>query len=290
LPATAKEGDLFFDTTNNQLYVWHNGAWTQAQAVAASSAPDAVRFVTTLPALPKPAYPAGTIVLNKADDKLWQNVAGVWTEVPLQPNIAAHSITAGMIAAGAIGASEANIASLWAGLIATNKIQAGQIAAGAIGASEIAAGAISADKLAANQVLIGAAQIADGSITTLKIGGHAVIVPAGFTQQSWLTASTTLTEIAKVTFTLPYAGAVIANLSLQINYGGAPDEWLAQLYIDGALAGGAYGSAAAHQTSAACGGYVQLAAGTHTVSASFRSTNTANAPGFITLYAMAAMR
>jgi hypothetical protein len=220
-PATGTEGHAFFDTTNSQLYIWHNGAWVMAQAVTVPNSGDGVRFVSTLPPLPDPAYPAGSVVLNKADDKLWQNVAGVWTVIPVQANIAARSITAGQIATGTISASEVNTASLWSAMIAANQIQAGQIAAGAITGTQIAAGSLTADKFAANAITVGTAEIADASITTLKVAGEAINVIRQVNKQSVTQVAPNL-EVVKLTVSFPYEAKCTINFSSSMLIHGKP--------------------------------------------------------------------
>ena len=99
-----------------------NAAVTVAQNLAPM-------VVATLPALPNTTvYPVGKVVWNTADNKLYQNVANVWTLLVVAgANLQAGTVTAAQMAA--------------------NTITAGQIAAGAIGASQIAAGAITTSSL-----------------------------------------------------------------------------------------------------------------------------------------------
>lgn len=74
--------------------------------------------------------------------KLYRFVSGAWTAAVDGADVTANSITAGHIAAGAIGTDE----------LAANAVTAGKIGAGEVIAEKIAAGAITADKIGAQEI------------------------------------------------------------------------------------------------------------------------------------------
>jgi hypothetical protein len=108
----------------------------------------APRVVTSLPALPDTNWPQGTIVFLTTDQKLYRNTTGsAWSRATDGADIIADSITAGQIAAAAIGTDELAATSVTAAKIAANTITAGEIAASAIGTEELAATSVTAAKL-----------------------------------------------------------------------------------------------------------------------------------------------
>ncbi len=212
LPASGSEvGELFFNTTNNILYVWNGTAWVPVESAAQTpDAPEAVEVVSSLPS----TAPDGKVVFNTNDNKLYERVNGAWVEVVITVNaaqeVADASITVAKFAQGirpieivstlpTTGNSEGRMVYLTtddkiyrftgaaftasmpfgdltgtiaANQIAANTLTAGMIQAGAIGASQIAAGAVSTAKLAAGAIT--ADKIAATAITADKIATNAI--------------------------------------------------------------------------------------------------------------------
>lgn len=121
-------GSAVVVSSTGTLYRNKADVWTSAVA----SFSGGVEVVAALPTLPDANYPSGALVVLTADWKLYRNQAGTWTRATDGADILADTITAGAIAAGAIGVSE----------LAADSVTAGAIAAGAVSASEIAAGAV----------------------------------------------------------------------------------------------------------------------------------------------------
>src|SRR5690606_34280422 len=110
-----------------------------------------VVLVSTLPQLPNPEYPQGSVVFLTTNNKLYRSTGDKWTTVVDGDDIPEGEIKAHHLAA--------------------NSVTAGAIAAGAVKADAIAAGAVTADKLAANSV--SADKIYGG---TLRLTGDMAIV------------------------------------------------------------------------------------------------------------------
>jgi len=106
-----------------------------------------IKRVATLPGLPDADYPAGVIVLNAADDKLYKNAADSWTAVTAKDSIS------GLLTAGDIDSINASqiVGLITAGQIdtinadqITGQLTAGQIAS--VNASSIT-GQITSDQI-----------------------------------------------------------------------------------------------------------------------------------------------
>lgn len=65
-----------------------------------------VAIVPSLPTLPDASYPQGSLVVLTSDGKVYRNVADVWSKAVDGLDILADTVTAGAIAAGAVGATE----------------------------------------------------------------------------------------------------------------------------------------------------------------------------------------
>lgn len=113
-----------------------------AEDFAASIRP--VQIVSSLPTLPDPLFPNGSVVFLTSDGQLYRNKSGTWTaEVPT------INLT-GLIQTGQLAAN-----SVTAGKLAANSVTAGAIAAGAISASIIVAGTMAADRIGAGTMSLG---------------------------------------------------------------------------------------------------------------------------------------
>lgn len=79
-----------------------------------------VYLVTVLPTLPDPEYPPGQFVLKTNDNPptLYENEANVWVLAIGAEDVKANSLTAGVIAAGAIGTSELAVGARLTGEVA----------------------------------------------------------------------------------------------------------------------------------------------------------------------------
>jgi len=77
------------------------GAVTPA---AFQSGTNPVFFAATLPFMPNPAYPAGTLIIRTSDSKLFRSNGTAWVSNLDGGDIAANSITAGQVAVGGLAA------------------------------------------------------------------------------------------------------------------------------------------------------------------------------------------
>lgn len=199
LPATAEEGDQFYNTTDERLYVWHDGAW---QLLVAPSS--GIPFGPDLP----DTGTAGDIFFNETDEKLYR-----WTDDGWTAEVEAVDI-AGLIAG-------TQIETLSAGQI-TGQLVSAQIQSlvatkltGQIVASQIGTGAVLEDKLASNAVTVG--KIANGAVTGSKIADLAITNPKlaalAVEAGNLATNAVTTTKIADNAVTTPklIAGAVVAD-------------------------------------------------------------------------------
>lgn len=297
LPNTSyPAGATVYSRTLQAIFTNVSNTWTDVTHTLTPSAPSAVKTVTTLPTLPNTNYPVGDVVFNLSDSKLYKNATNSsWTAVPMQAEIAAGSITAGMIAANAIGtdqlaanavsadkiganavtagkiaagavsASQISAGAITSDKLASGSIVAGKIAAGAIGASELAAGVISTDKLASNFLISGSANISDASITTLKVAGEAITITRSATNLGYTAVSGGSYQTPlSLTFTLPYAAKAVVVFTGSGETAGAGDDnshgdyWVR---VDGANTIGWYVKGVMASTA-----QVSLAAGSHTIS------------------------
>src|SRR5690606_6722486 len=120
-----------------------------------------VVLVSTLPQLPNPEFPQGSVVFLTTDNKLYRSTGTAWTaEVPTtdlsgtitETQIANDAVTTPKLKAGAVTTDKLAAEAVTADKLAANSVTAGKIAAGAVKADAIDAGAVTADKLAANSV------------------------------------------------------------------------------------------------------------------------------------------
>jgi hypothetical protein len=121
------------------------------------------RVVTALPALPDTDWEEGSLVFLTTDGKLYRNVADAWTAEVDGADILANSITAGQIAAAAIGVDE-----LAAGSITTEKFHVSAQAPGVENST--------------SEVIIDSTglTILNGKITLADYSGESVLSAAGF--------------------------------------------------------------------------------------------------------------
>ncbi len=165
LPGTGTEGDLFFDTTDGQLYRYHSGAWTVAvpavnitgnitdAQIAALSAAKLTGTITTTQiaanAITTPLISAGAIQTAQ---------------------LAANSVVATTIAANSVTASQLAANSVTTNSLAVNSVTAGKINVNAVTANTIAAGAVTATALAVNSVTAAAIDVANLAAVSATIG------------------------------------------------------------------------------------------------------------------------
>jgi hypothetical protein len=116
LPGTGTEGELFFDTTDGQLYRYHSGAWTLA-------------------------VPAVNITGQITTTQISNN--SITT-----PLLTANCVTAPQIAANSVTSNAIIANAITAGKIAAAAISTGTIQAGAVTATQIASGTITTTQLA----------------------------------------------------------------------------------------------------------------------------------------------
>lgn len=120
-----------------------------------------VEIVDTLPTLPDPSHPEGSIVFLWGDKQLYKQENGTWKKIVNTDDLAGqitetqitdNSISTPKLQANAITANEILAGTITANEIASNTITAGQIEAGAISADEIAADAITSDKISSGEI------------------------------------------------------------------------------------------------------------------------------------------
>ena len=211
LPATASEGDIVYNTTDDKMYVYLNGAWVAYfETLTTTASGTGIEIVTILPL----TVTNGKVIFSSADKKLYEGVNGSWVQV-VQPTSAATevadaSITVAKFASGikpvevvsvlptegnsvgrvvylttdgqlyrytASGFTTAVPAQALTGTItstqiADDAITTPKIAAGAITADEIGANAITAGKIAANAVTAGT--IAASAVGADQIAANAI--------------------------------------------------------------------------------------------------------------------
>ncbi len=157
------------------------------------------RVVASLPANPYTGYAVGDLVFYTSDFKVYRLVnasasgTNGWSRSVDAADITVNQLTAGQIAAGAIGTDQ----------LAANAVIAAKIASGAVETAKLAANAVTADKIAANTITAG--QIATGAITSDEIAANAVIaakIAAGAVETDKLAANAvTAAKIAAGTIT-----------------------------------------------------------------------------------------
>lgn len=225
-PTPATEGDLFYNTTEDQLYVYVGSAWVTASVAYTPSADGlGLEIVSTLPA----DGVAGQVVYCKSDDKLYEWSGSAW--VAAVPVIESTQITDGSITTPKLAAN-----SVTADKIVANAITAGKIAAGAIGASQISSGAITTDKLAANSITAG--KIASGAITAASLSASsasATVSGVNF----WLGGSQTVMGYP-VCFHLDRAAG--GNIPMVVSTANAPNGTAAFFFGPGSGSGDAIGA------------------------------------------------
>lgn len=184
-------GQTVFNEADGIIYTWDGNAWIPVTFEATTpTAPDAVGVVSSLPA----TATDGDVVFNTADNKLYERVNGVWTEVVITVNaaqeVADASITVAKFAQGirpieivsalpTTNNSEGRLVYLttddkiyrYTGAAWTSGVSTGDLV-GTIGANQIAANAIIAGKIAAGA--ISATEIAAGAISTAKLAAGAI--------------------------------------------------------------------------------------------------------------------
>lgn len=193
------EGRVVFLTTDKSLYIYLNGAF---QTFQEAYSPDTPSGLEVFDADPTTGNFDGRVIFNRTLNKLRKYGDATWTDIAVNtaigPNsittemLTANAVTAGKIAAAAIGTDQLQANAITAGKLAANSVTAVNIQAGAvvaasiateaITAANIAAGAITSDKISTNAITagkvsagaIGAAQIAGGAITAEKLAANSV--------------------------------------------------------------------------------------------------------------------
>jgi hypothetical protein len=79
-PAAGFEGQTFYETSTNTLYLYVSGQWKTYTAVIATDAPGGLEIVAALPAVNSPANYQGRTVVNKADNKVYIFKDGSWID------------------------------------------------------------------------------------------------------------------------------------------------------------------------------------------------------------------
>lgn len=181
----SQQGDIAPEAINGAVHIQPGSI--EMPLFAAGIVPP--RVVAALPSLPAVAYPIGSLVFLTTDGKLYRNVANAWTVAVDGTDIVANSITAGQIAAGAIGADE----------LAANSVIAAKINAGAVTTDKIAAGSVSAAKITAGG--LGGRNMVTNS--GFELGGFGVL--AGWGKSGAAVAVDGVAETGRAT-TFPFEG------------------------------------------------------------------------------------
>jgi hypothetical protein len=191
LPATATQGDIFFLTTDNNVYRYDGTSWTKA--ITLTEVSDAgtlaglndinLSYVTDAGALAalndidlSKVTDAGALAALSGIDLSYVSDAGdlAGLSVITSDYIAANAVIAGKIAAGAVSANEIAANTITAGQIAANTITAAEIAANTITAGEIQAGAIGATEISVTNLAAISADLGTvtaGSLSATLISG-----------------------------------------------------------------------------------------------------------------------
>jgi predicted phage tail protein len=146
-PGSGTEGDVFFNTTDGQLYRYHSGAWTVA-------------------------IPAVNVTGTLTDSQLAAIGAAKVTGQIVGTQITDGAISTAKLAAGSVTANEIAADTITASQIAANAITATELSAGAVTTTKLAAGAVTANEIAANTIT--AAKIAAATITTSEIAASTI--------------------------------------------------------------------------------------------------------------------
>jgi hypothetical protein len=183
-PATGYEGDLWFDTDDdNKLYTYTGSAWSsvrdlgiaaaQTAASAAQTTADGKNKVYRQTAEPTGGtYAEGDLWFDTDDNnKIYRRTGSVWTAVTLGgealANINANKITAGSIDASVITVSNLDAGNITTGTIAASRITSTSISAANITAAQITSGEISSARITTSS--ISAASINADNITAGRI-------------------------------------------------------------------------------------------------------------------------
>src|SRR5690606_36139411 len=126
-----------------------------------------VVLVSTLPQLPNPEYPQGSVVFLTTDNKLYRSTGNSWTAAVPTTDLSG-TITETQIANDAVTTPKRN-----AGAVTTDKL-----AAGAVTADKLAANSVTAGKIEAGAVQAAALDVSELSATSANLG----TVPAGIVQ------------------------------------------------------------------------------------------------------------
>lgn len=123
-PETKLSGGLAFDGSGNNIadlgYTMHLDG---SGKIALSNLP----AVFGLPSLPNSAYPAGSVILNTADNKIYRNPTGsAWLVSHSPVDLVAGAIATGVtLAAAQVSAGTLNVGVAYAGVINASQVNAG---------------------------------------------------------------------------------------------------------------------------------------------------------------------
>jgi predicted phage tail protein len=190
-PGSGTEGDVFFNTTDGQLYRYHSGAWTLA-----------VPTVNLTGTVAETQIAAGAVTTNKL-------AAGAVTA----NEIAANTITAGKIAAATITSSQIAAGTIVASNIASNTITGDRIAAGTVTASNIDSRSLSI-KDAGGTVIFAAGTALDFSLvggTTKPADNATVGATIGTNLSGQITSANASTFIAAAAIGSAQVGTLTAT-------------------------------------------------------------------------------
>ncbi len=167
VPGTGAEGDLFYNTTDGQLYRYHSGAWTVAVPAVNVTGTLTNSQLASIDAAKITSQIVGTQITNGAISTAKLAAGSVTTN-----EIAANTIVAANIASGTITATQISSGTITATQIAASTITGAKIAANTIAAGNIVAATISSNEIAANTIV--AANIASGTITATQLAAGSV--------------------------------------------------------------------------------------------------------------------
>ena len=174
LPSSASAGDVFFLTTDSNLYRYNGTAWTKA--ITLTEVSDAGDLAALNDIDLSKVTDAGTLAGLSNIDLSYVTDSGDLASLSVVTSdyIAANAVIAGKIAAGAVSANEIAANTITASEIASNTITASEIAANTITAGEIEAGTIGATEISVTNLAAISADlgtITAGSITSAIISG-----------------------------------------------------------------------------------------------------------------------
>ena len=190
-PTTGYEGDLWFDTDdNNKLYIYTGTSWSsvrdlgiaaaQTAASAAQTTADGKNKVYRQTAEPTGGtYAEGDLWFDTDDNnKIYRRTGTAWTAVTLGgealANINANKITAGSIDASVITVSNLDAGNITTGTIAASRITSTSISAANITAAQITSGEISSARITTSS--ISAASINANNITAGRMNAGDVLI------------------------------------------------------------------------------------------------------------------